>query len=250
MTRSQAFALCLLCSLAMAYGWGWRGSYGHEAGAMLPGALLGMAICLASGREDWHRRTALAGLCGAIGWSWGGSLSNMEQTFYVVSDSAPDVLWAFACIFLVGLLWSGIGSAILSFALTEPRSVLNGFIGPLMANGVALFVAYAVLAARPDWRDSLDAFGAANLHDTKWLAATIILVTSALFWVARPAERGQAGLFVQGPSAGGADTWPSRSWAPSRLLPPIAARGGADVSASWPCWFSILLDAKIGPDCG
>ena len=42
--------LCLLCAVVMAYGWGWRGSYGHEAGAMLPGALLAMAACLCSAR--------------------------------------------------------------------------------------------------------------------------------------------------------------------------------------------------------
>src|SRR3990172_5609098 len=173
--KFSAVLLCLFCALAMGYGWGWRGSYGHEAGAMLPGALLGMAVCLGSGRADWHRRTALAGLCGAVGWAWGGALSNMEQTFFVVSDSRPDVLWAFACIFLVGLLWSGMGSAILSFALTEPRSVLNGFIGPLAANGAALFAAYLLFMVRPDDRDWLDKFGAEHLHDTKFLAAAIIL---------------------------------------------------------------------------
>jgi len=195
---TQAVGLCLLCALAMAYGWGWRGSYGHEAGAMLPGALLGMAVCLGSGREDWYRRTALAGLCGAIGWAWGGGLSNMEQTFYVVSDSLPDVAWAFACIFLVGLLWSGVGAACLSFALTEPRSVLNGYIGPLVVNGVALFAVYLVFLVRPDVRETVDAFGVANFHDTKYLSATVILVASSLCWLLRRNERLQAGLFVQG----------------------------------------------------
>jgi hypothetical protein len=198
---SQAVRLCLFSALAMAYGWGWRGSYGHEAGAMLPGALLGMAICLGSAREDWYRRTPLAGLCGAVGWAWGGALSNMEQTFYVVSDSLPDVLWAFSCIFLVGLLWSGMGSAILSLAVTESRSTLNGFLGPLIANGAALFAVFLLFFFRPDCREAIDAFGQQHLHDSKFLAAGMILIVSSLYWLARPAQRPQSALFVQGAAA-------------------------------------------------
>jgi hypothetical protein len=197
----NAVAFCLLCALAMSYGWGWRGSYGHEAGAMLPGALLGMAVCLGSGRADWHRRTALAGMCGAVGWAWGGALSNMEQTFYVVSDSRPDVLWAFGGIFLVGMLWSGMGSAILSFALTLPRLVLNGFVGPLIANGAALLASFLVLFALPELRRDYFAFVDTHFHDTKVLPATIILVTSSIYWIVRPSERRQAGLFVMGAAA-------------------------------------------------
>ena len=34
-------AYCALAAVAMAYGWGYRGTVGHEAGAMVPGALLG-----------------------------------------------------------------------------------------------------------------------------------------------------------------------------------------------------------------
>ena len=70
----NAAALCFLCAIIMAFGWGYRGVVGHEGGAMLPGAMLGMAICLASGRQDWYRRAAVAGLFAAVGWAWGGSL--------------------------------------------------------------------------------------------------------------------------------------------------------------------------------
>ena len=33
---------CALPAFMMAYGWGYRGTVGHEAGAMVPGALLGL----------------------------------------------------------------------------------------------------------------------------------------------------------------------------------------------------------------
>src|SRR5690606_16001669 len=67
--------LCALAAVVMAYGWGYRGIVGHEGGAMVPGALLGLAVCLGSARLDWHRRAAVAGLFGAVGWAWGGSFS-------------------------------------------------------------------------------------------------------------------------------------------------------------------------------
>jgi hypothetical protein len=36
--------LLLLAALAMSVGWGFRGDYGHGPGAMVPGALLALAI--------------------------------------------------------------------------------------------------------------------------------------------------------------------------------------------------------------
>lgn len=60
----------------MSVGWGFRGDYGHEAGAMVPGALVALAICLVSGREDWWERAPLPAMLGAIGWAFGGQMSH------------------------------------------------------------------------------------------------------------------------------------------------------------------------------
>ena len=43
----------------MSVGWGFRGDYGHEAGAMVPGALLALGIVMAGGRRDWWERAAV-----------------------------------------------------------------------------------------------------------------------------------------------------------------------------------------------
>jgi hypothetical protein len=55
-TKTQTCGLVLvgvlLPGLAMSVGWGFRGDYAHEAGAMVPGALLGLSICLASGHDE------------------------------------------------------------------------------------------------------------------------------------------------------------------------------------------------------
>ena len=52
----------LFVALAMSVGWGFRGNYGHEYGAMVPGALAAIAVCLISGREDLYKRIAYFGL--------------------------------------------------------------------------------------------------------------------------------------------------------------------------------------------
>ena len=140
--RFSAVVYCALAALIMAYGWGYRGTVGHEAGAMVPGALLGLVLALASGRSDWERRTLVAGLFSAIGFAWGGSLSYMEQTFYVSSDSFPDVLYGFTILFFLGGMWAGIGGAGIGFALTESRSTLEQIIRPFTAVCGVFFIVY------------------------------------------------------------------------------------------------------------
>ncbi|MEO2049308.1 MAG: hypothetical protein ABGX16_22350 [Pirellulales bacterium] len=97
---------------------------------MLPGALLGLVLCLGSGRLDWHRRAAVVGLFAAFDWAWGGSISYVEQTFYVLSDSFPDVLYGYTVLFFISAWWAGCGGALLDLGLTEPRSELESLTRP------------------------------------------------------------------------------------------------------------------------
>ena len=179
----------------MAYGWGYRGSVGHEQGAMLPGALLGLAVCLAAGRTDWHRRSALVGLCAAVGWAWGGSISYMEHTFYVKSDSFPDVLYGYTMLFFIGGLWAGCGGAILGMGLTKSRSELECLVRPLIALGTTLMLVYVYLQVFPEHNEAYDTFTIVHFHDGDWLSATITLIVSSIYWVLRPKDRKGAALF-------------------------------------------------------
>ena len=45
-SRLDGVALIALAAMAMGYGWGFRGDYGGEVGAMVPGALVAMAEAL------------------------------------------------------------------------------------------------------------------------------------------------------------------------------------------------------------
>jgi hypothetical protein len=220
----SGWVLVLCGALAMSYGWGFRGDYGHEAGAMVPGALLGMAVCLCSGREDWYRRTALAGWLGAIGWAFGGQMSYGMITSYTISDSFPDVYYGYTCLFIVGAFWGGIGAGILSLAFTKSREELHASIGPALAIGIVWSVLGLLMwipnhlqaihdinvlkeltkletegTAAPLWLAvtgalakgtyAYEIFTVRALHDVDWLAATTAIVVAGCYMVFSPKSR-------------------------------------------------------------
>src|SRR5439155_24995836 len=74
---SFRFSSVLLVMLSLSIGWGIRGNYGHEAGAMIPGALAAIAAALMSGREDWRPHVPYFAFFGALGWGFGGSIAYM-----------------------------------------------------------------------------------------------------------------------------------------------------------------------------
>jgi hypothetical protein len=174
--------LLLVAALAMSVGWGFRGDYGHEAGAMVPGALLGLAICLAARRADWWPRASLLAMAGAIGWAFGGQMSYAMVVGYTVSTSYLDVAYGYGCLFLIGLLWSGIGSAVLALGLTEQRSRLERVAGPLIAFYLVwLFLHWSGLTRELSRRWPL--------HDTDWVTALATLGVAGVYGaVARPAR--------------------------------------------------------------
>ena len=179
----------VLAGLAMSVGWGFRGDYGHEAGAMVPGALLGLAICIGSGRADWWRRAAIMGMCGAIGWAFGGQMSYAKITGYTANSSLLDVSYGYACLFLIGGLWAGIGSAILAMSVTQSRSYLEQFARPLVVLGLVwLSLALTGLTGRlsDKW----------SLHDTDWVGALSALAAVGVCAVLWPRDRGACAMIA------------------------------------------------------
>ncbi|MFQ6036637.1 MAG: hypothetical protein ACE5NM_12440, partial [Sedimentisphaerales bacterium] len=188
-TQSPRVAGIALSALAMSVGWGFRGEYGHEAGAMVPGALLGLSICLASGRTDWWQRSAIMAMCGAIGWSFGGQMSYGRITGYTASSSLPDVAYGYACLFVVGGLWAGTGAAILALSITQPRSYLERFAGPL----VVLWLVWLGMDL-----SGLTVWMVRNwyLNDTDWFAAVSALAVAGIYAAIVPRSRPACGLIA------------------------------------------------------
>lgn len=162
--------MILLAGLAMSLGWGIRGDYGHEAGAMLPGALVALAGALGSGRADWLGRASLLALLGALGWAFGGQMSYGIVIGYTGDGAFVNVLYGLASLFLIGALWGAIGAGFLALGLTWRRADLESMVLPLSTlYGVWLLFDGA------GWTDLLSERW--PLHDTDWVAAgTALLV--------------------------------------------------------------------------
>ena len=121
----------LLAGLALSIGWGIRGNYGHEIGAMLPGALAAIVVCLLSGRQDWRERVAYFACFGALGWALGGSMSYMQVIAYAHSGHAPSQYYGFYSLFVIGFLWAAFGGAGTALPATFDRKSLCEIFQPL-----------------------------------------------------------------------------------------------------------------------
>ncbi len=129
----------LLVALSLSIGWGVRGNWGHEYGAMIPGALAALAGVLVSGRDDWYRRAGFFAFYGAVGWSFGGSISYMQVIAYTHSGDATSVIYGFACLFLIGFIWAAFGGAGTALPAFLDRQRLTELLIPAFA----VFVAWA-----------------------------------------------------------------------------------------------------------
>ena len=118
---------CLLGAIAMSLGWGLRGSIGGGSlGAMIPGAMIGLVLCLLLNR---HSDAALVAAFAAIGVGFGGQetygqtvgLSLLPETFW----------WAILGFVIKGAVWGLLGGAFIGIALDRHRyttaQLLAGF---------------------------------------------------------------------------------------------------------------------------
>lgn len=149
---------------------------------MIPGALLALAICLASERADWQRRASLLALLGAIGWAFGGQMSYGRIIGYTLHSSFPDVLYGYASLFVIGALWGGIGAGILAFGFTRPRSELERFAAPL----AAVYLVW-LLFRLSGFTDRLVARW--DLYDSDWVQAGAALLVAGICAAVAPRSR-------------------------------------------------------------
>ena len=170
--------MVLLCGLSVCVGWGIRGNFGHEYGAALAGALAAMAIALLSGREDWWRHVHYFALFGAIGWSFGGSMSYMMVVGYSHSSQALTVFYGFANLFAIGFLWAALGGAGTALPAFLTHSQLSLLFTPI----AAVFIGWSlqaviidfVLAPKRMQRHESPLYW----YDTDWVAALVAIVAA------------------------------------------------------------------------
>ncbi len=182
--RWQSIALAML---SLSIGWGIRGNYGHEFGAMIPGALCAVAVCLASGRADWRERVVFFALFGSIGWGFGGSIAYMPPISYTQSGHWPTQLYGWAAVFLIGFLWAAMGGAGTAYAAVETRERLTATIRPLIWVLAAWAIEYAFEDRMVSWfvrgYDSSGLRHDSPLYwlDSEWMEANWALLGLCLF---------------------------------------------------------------------
>ena len=133
-----------LIALSLSIGWGIRGNFGHEAGAMIAGALSAMAVALLSGREDWRSRVMYFGFFGGLGWGFGGSIAYMYPMSFTESGHTSTTYYGYFSTFLEGGLWCGMGAAGTALAASMPLGRLTRMFTPLMFVLFALCVRHYI----------------------------------------------------------------------------------------------------------
>ncbi len=182
----------LLVMLSLSIGWGIRGNYGHEAGAMMPGALAAIAATLMSGREDWRQRVPYFAFFGALGWAFGGSISYMHPPSYTETGQFGTQVYGFLSTFFEAFLWAGLGGAATAYAAVEEREKLTAIFRPLLWVFGLWAVQYVVQDTPFHFQDRLfQAFGADRSEfrqrdpfywlDSEWLEAVIAITALCLF---------------------------------------------------------------------
>jgi len=175
------FRMIILCALSLSIGWGIRGNFGHEYGAMIPGALTAIAAALISGRDDWWPRVGYFGMFGALGWSFGGSISYMMVISYTHSGHLPTQAYGYACLFLIGFLWAALGGAGTALPACLDRERLTSLFVPVLTVCATWYVKDLVIplidhAGYGDKRHLSKLYW----YDTSWLAVLTALVAVLL----------------------------------------------------------------------
>jgi len=108
---------CLFPAVTMSLGWGLRGYIrGGPLGAMIPGAMIGLALCLLLSRE---KESALVAAFAAVGVGFGGQ-ETYGQTVHIAT--LPESwAWGMTGFTLKGAAWGLLGGAAIGVALTRER---------------------------------------------------------------------------------------------------------------------------------
>ena len=106
-------------------GWGIRGQYGHETGAMIAGVLVGFVLVLFYLPNASSLKAARTVALLALGVSFGGSMT-YGQTIGLTHDAPLIGNWSALCwglcgLFIKGGIWIGFAGAFLGLALSGKR---------------------------------------------------------------------------------------------------------------------------------
>lgn len=113
-----ALVWILFPALTMSLGWGLRGYIGGgPLGAMIPGALVAMSLCLLLNRGE--EESALIAAFGAVGVGFGGQMTYGQTVGFSVQ--ADTMWWGLLGLGLKGAVWGLLAGVVLGLALEWDR---------------------------------------------------------------------------------------------------------------------------------
>ncbi len=121
----------------MSLGWGLRGQFGGPRGAMVPGALIALALALVARRRPGAQQVWTIAAAGALGFGIGGEDTYMQTVARITTGEAT--LWGYLGLLLKGGVWGGMGALFLGSALGRKRHSLTSLV---IAFNVALAVSF------------------------------------------------------------------------------------------------------------
>ncbi len=134
-TRRQPIWLCLLVpTLAGGLGWGIRGQFGHESGAMIPGVLIALSIAILITPSMSGLRLARLAALGAVGFSFGASMT-YGQTLGLTQNMPireTAYWWGLLGTTIKGAIWVGLAGGFMGIAMSRRRYGVGEIAGLLV----------------------------------------------------------------------------------------------------------------------
>ena len=140
--------LMLLGACAGGLGWGIRGQYGHETGAMMAGLLVSLVLAFLLAPHGPSSAVARAVAWGTIAMGFGGSMT-YGQTVGLTHDAAlvgnhAALTWGLLGLAIKGGLWIGFAGAFLGLGLGgnryRPGELLGLMLGLLALSALGIWV--------------------------------------------------------------------------------------------------------------
>jgi hypothetical protein len=109
----------LFPAVTMSLGWGLRGTIGGgPLGAMIPGAMIAMALCLLLKRTN-DRDAAVIAAFGAVSLGFGGQMTYGQTVGFSIQPST--MWWGLLGLGVKGAVWGWLGGAVLGLAFVRDR---------------------------------------------------------------------------------------------------------------------------------
>lgn len=133
--RAPLWVCVLTPTLAGGLGWGIRGIFGHESGAMMPGVLIAVTIGILALPQMSGLRLARFVAMAAVAFSFGGSMT-YGQTLGLSHDAGireTAYWWGLLGTTVKGAIWIGLAGGFMGIALSRRRYTPGAMVGLLVA---------------------------------------------------------------------------------------------------------------------